>query len=211
MPPMLINQTRCSVEQLKIQTGGRSVPIMRRKVVLKTDVAYRTILTSKDVFCQCAYEITYLLGKKSGKRNHPHGRVMNYMQRIINKLMENQTQMDQILAENAIDSLPEYTDPKEIEISVTSPLVNSYIQIVQLIDGLVQRLDAMWLSNLIYRSEISKITEPWWNDILRLKRFVVLIVRKSSQQKNTAENLKDRLPAAGEPAEEREDAACATA
>ncbi|WP_205617442.1 AcaB family transcriptional regulator [Pelomicrobium methylotrophicum] len=62
----------------------------------------------------------------------------------------------------------EYSHPKELEAKITSPRAVRYLGIVREFDGLVAKLDTLWLSGVIPDGNYSRSIYEWKRRLLRL-------------------------------------------
>jgi hypothetical protein len=62
----------------------------------------------------------------------------------------------------------EYSHPREVEAKITSPRVVQYLGIIREFDGLVSRLDTLWLSGAIPDGDYSRGIYEWKRRLLRL-------------------------------------------
>ena len=73
----------------------------------------------------------------------------------------------------------EYSHPKEIEAKISSPRVVQYLGIIREFDGLVARLDTLWLSGAIPDGHYSRNLYEWKRRLLRLAGGIRSIARQS--------------------------------
>lgn len=78
-----------------------------------------------------------------------------------------------LLEDNGIDSLPDYTAPKDYEVPISSPLVSQYLSLIRTVDDLVQRTDALWLTQVISSSQRSNGVFSWQQHVIRVGRRLV--------------------------------------
>jgi len=91
-----------------------------------------------------------------------------------------------------------YSNPKEVEAQITSPRAVRYIGLIRDFDGLVSRLDTLWLSGVIPDSNYSASIYEWKRRLLRLAGSIrglagraIIAARKKEQQQANDENGKD--------------------
>lgn len=95
--------------------------------------------------------------------------------------MRNETARLEKLAEaNGIEfNGIEYSKPKEIEAKINSPRAVRYLGIIREFDGMVAKLDTLWLSGVIPDSNYSKSIYEWKRRLLRLAGSIRLIANRA--------------------------------
>jgi hypothetical protein len=88
-------------------------------------------------------------------------------------LKEELERVSKLLADNGIDTLPEYTAPKDYEVQITSPLVSQYLALIRTVDELIQRTDALWLTQVISSAQRSNGVFSWQQHVIRVGRRLV--------------------------------------
>lgn len=86
----------------------------------------------------------------------------------------------------------DYSHPKEVEAKITSPRAVRYIGLIREFDGLVARLDTLWLSGVIPDGNYSSSVYDWKRRLLRLASSIrglagraIIAARKKEQQAAT--------------------------
>jgi hypothetical protein len=62
----------------------------------------------------------------------------------------------------------DYTQPKEVEAKISSPRAVRYVGLIREFDGLVAKLDTLWLSGVIPDGDYSRSIYEWKRRLLRL-------------------------------------------
>ena len=77
--------------------------------------------------------------------------------------------IDKLAEANGIEfSRIDYSRPKEVEARITSPRAVRYAGLIREFDGLVAKLDTLWLSGVIHDSDYARSIYDWKRRLLRL-------------------------------------------
>lgn len=77
--------------------------------------------------------------------------------------------MDKLAEANGIEfSGIDYSRPKEVEARITSPRAVRYVGLIREFDGLVAKLDTLWLSGVIPDSDYARRIYDWKRRLLRV-------------------------------------------
>lgn len=91
----------------------------------------------------------------------------------LNKMFEDvrneASRLEKIAEANGIEfNGIEYSRPKEVEAKITSPRAVQYMGLIREFDGLVAKLDTLWLSGMIPDGNYSRSIYEWKRRLLRL-------------------------------------------
>lgn len=73
----------------------------------------------------------------------------------------------------------DYSHPKEVEAKITSPRAVRYVGLIREFDGLVAKLDTLWLSGVIPDGSYSRSIYEWKRRLLRLARTIRSIAARA--------------------------------
>jgi hypothetical protein len=88
----------------------------------------------------------------------------------------------------------EYSRPKEVEAKITSPRAVRYVGLIREFDGLVAKLDALWLSGVIPDGNYSRSIYEWKRRLLRLAGAIrsiagrAMIAARRTEKQGEAKN-----------------------
>lgn len=88
----------------------------------------------------------------------------------------------------------DYSHPKEVEAKITSPRAVRYIGLIREFDGLVAKLDTLWLSGVIPDGNYSRSIYEWKRRLLRLAGTIRSIARRAmiaARRKETQSEAKN--------------------
>ena len=91
----------------------------------------------------------------------------------LNKMFEDMrneaSRLDKMAEANGIEFKGiDYSHPKEVEAKITSPRAVRYVGLIREFDGLIAKLDTLWLSGVIADSAYSRSIYEWKRRLLRL-------------------------------------------
>lgn len=96
----------------------------------------------------------------------------------LNKMFEDMrneaSRLDKMAEANGIEFKGiDYSHPKEVEAKITSPRAVRYVGLIREFDGLIAKLDTLWLSGVIADSAYSRSIYEWKRRLLRLAEHTV--------------------------------------
>lgn len=92
----------------------------------------------------------------------------------------------------------DYSHPKEVEAKITSPRAVRYVGLIREFDGLVAKLDTLWLSGVIPDGNYSRSIYEWKRRLLRLAGTIrsiagrAMIAARRKETQGEAKNGADR-------------------
>jgi len=102
----------------------------------------------------------------------------------------------------------EYSHPKEVGVKITSPRAVRYLGLIREFDGMVAKLDTLWLSGVVPDGNYSRSLYEWKRRLLRLAIVIRSIARRAmiAARKKEAQVAKKALDGTGVNVETQVDA-----
>lgn len=175
-----------------------SRPVIRQKKIIYTLQAQRVVEKMFERTCSALFSTDVILQVIADEADAEQATSFVNVQfaDLIDDIENNIVQIKTLLKEsgNEIDSLEmEYTNPKRIEVFITSPTVGQYSKLLSKFDQFICLIDIAWMYSLIESKERTKVENEWQNKIKSLSSKIItreVKARRAVAAKN-AEALKE--------------------
>lgn len=129
------------------------------------------------------------------------GIVDERLNKAFEEIRSEAARLEQLAEANGIEfGAIQYSNPKQIDAQITSPRAARYLGIIREFDGVVARLDTLWLSGLIPDGEYSTVLYRWKRNLLRLAgsiRMLAIRAIAAARRKREEERKAKQEKAAG--------------
>lgn len=150
---------------------SKSHPYFVHRVKLRSLHAQQVFDRGFEIYANAIFSLSVVLriiGTDQQARD-VEGVVDERMNKAFEDLRNEVARLEKLAEANGIEFAGiEYSRPKEVEAKITSPRAVRYLGLIREFDGMVARLDALWLSGVIPDSNYSRSLYEWKRRLLRL-------------------------------------------
>jgi hypothetical protein len=202
--------TAVSNDQSSTQGRTKSHPYFTQKVKLHSFHAQQVFDRGFELCSNAVFSLSVVLriiGTDEQARE-----VEGIVDERLNKMFEDMrgevSRLEKMAEANGIEFKGiDYSHPKELEAKITSPRAVRYVGLIREFDGLVAKLDTLWLSGMIPDGNYSRSIYEWKRRLLRLagtirsiaSRAMIAARRKETQGDakngvNQADDIEGAVP-----------------
>lgn len=152
-----------------------SIPVYRQTLSLSSLQAQRVMNRSFAAAAGSLFRIDVIiriLGKEEDV-DEVESLIRKMIKELAHDMDKELSGADQLLADGGIETLPEYTHPREFEIEIKSPQIANFARLVTKLDQLMLRVDALWINGLMPNKQRARTTYQWQQRLLGLAGRVI--------------------------------------
>lgn len=160
-----------------------SRPVFERRLTLRTETAQRVVEREYDRVENALYSLEVILriiGKPEAV-DVIESSVNLLLMESIRQVEEEQARFKKLMDDHGIVESPHYTEAREIAVRVSSPQVGQYLMLVQKLDELVIRMDALWLMGVLTNQQRADGAYMWQQTILGMGRKISELQRRGTK------------------------------
>lgn len=160
-----------------------SRPVIERTVSLRTETAQRVMEREYARVENALYSLEVILriiGKPEAVDTIETA-VNQLLMECIGQMDAEQERFKKLMDDHGISEFPNYTQAREIQVSVSSPQVGQYLLLVQKLDELITRMDALWLMGVLSNQQRADGAYCWQQSILHMGRKVAELQRRGGR------------------------------
>lgn len=160
-----------------------SRPVIERTVSLRTETAQRVMEREYARVENALYSLEVILriiGKPEAVDTIETA-VNQLMMKCIGQMDAEQERFNKLMDDHGISELPNYTQAREIQVSVSSPQVGQYLLLVQKLDELIARMDALWLMGVLSNQQRADGSYHWQQTVLHMGRKIAELQRRGTR------------------------------
>lgn len=151
--------------------NAKSHPYFTQKVKLHSFHAQQAFDRGFELCANAIFSLSVVL-RIIGTDEQAH-EVEGLVDERLNKMFEDMSneasRLDKMAEANGIEFKGiDYSHPKEVEAKITSPRAVRYVGLIREFDGLIAKLDTLWLSGVIGDGAYSRSIYEWKRRLLRL-------------------------------------------
>ena len=151
--------------------NAKSHPYFTQKIKLHSFHAQQAFDRGFELCANAIFSLSVVL-RIIGTDEQAH-EVEGLVDERLNKMFEDMrneaSRLDKMAEANGIEFKGiDYSHPKEVEAKITSPRAVRYVGLIREFDGLIAKLDTLWLSGVIADSAYSRSIYEWKRRLLRL-------------------------------------------
>ncbi|WP_126448356.1 AcaB family transcriptional regulator [Sulfuricystis multivorans] len=177
------------------QGGAKSHAFFTQKVKLHSFHAQQVFDRGFEICSNAVFTLSVVLRMISteDQAREVEGIVDERINKTFEDLRGEALRLEKLAESNGIEFVGvEYTNPKEFEAKITSPRIVRYVGLIREFDGLVAKIDTLWLSGVIPDSNYSRSIYEWKRRLLRLAgtirsistRAMIAARRKETQKES---------------------------
>ena len=160
-----------------------SRPVFEKSIELRTETAQRVMEREFGRVENALYSLEVIL-RIIGKPE-----AVDVIESSVNQLLvdcirhveEEQDRFKKLMDDYGISEPPNYTQAREIRVAVSSPQVGQYLLLVQKLDELIARMDALWLMGVLSNQQRADGSYHWQQSILHMGRKVAELQRRGGR------------------------------
>ncbi|WP_086069372.1 hypothetical protein [Alcaligenes faecalis] len=152
------------------ERGPLSIPLYRQTLELSSLQAHRVMDRSFAATSRALFRIDVLLRiiGQEDSIDEVEEMIRNMIKELQDDIKKEISGADQLLKENGITKLPEYTNPHKFEIEIRSPQIANFSRLVTSLDTLILRIDALWINGLMPNKQRARVTHQWQQRLIGL-------------------------------------------
>lgn len=104
-----------------------------------------------------------------------HGHISKASQDMGEKL----TQMKALLEQHQITEQPTYTNPRELEVEITSPQVAQFLRLITQLDSLMAMIDTLWFHGVLTSKQRTQAGLEWQQHLNRLASRIIGVEKRA--------------------------------
>lgn len=104
-----------------------------------------------------------------------HGHISKASQDMQEKL----TQMKALLEQHQITEQPTYTNPRELEVEITSPQVAQFLRLITQLDSLMAMIDTLWFHGVLSSKQRTQAGLEWQQHLNRLASRIIGVEKRA--------------------------------
>jgi hypothetical protein len=160
-----------SKDKTRLQGRSKSHPYFTQKVKLHSFHAQQVFDRGFDLCANAIFSLSVVLrivGTDEQARE-VEGIVDDRLNKMFEEMRGEVARLEKMAEANGIEFMGiDYSHPKEVEAKITSPRAVRYVGLIREFDGLVAKLDTLWLSGIIPDGNYSRSIYEWKRRLLRL-------------------------------------------
>lgn len=152
-----------------------SIPVYRQTLSLSSLQAQRVMNRSFAAAAGSLFRIDVIiriLGKEEDV-DEVEALIRKMIKELAHDMDKELSGADQLLVDGGIETLPEYTHPRDFEIEIKSPQIANFARLVTKLDQLMLRVDALWINGLMPNKQRARTTYQWQQRLLGLAGRVI--------------------------------------
>lgn len=147
-----------------------SIPVYKQDLKLASLQAQRVMNRSFTAAAGSLFRIDVIL-RIIGQEEHideVEDMIRSMIKELEDELNNEIARADEILKQNDIKRMPEYTHPRQFEIEIRSPQIANFARLVAALDTLMIRIDALWINGLVSNKQRARATHQWQQRLIGL-------------------------------------------
>lgn len=160
-----------------------SRPVFGRKVCLRTETAQRVMEREYGRVENALYSLEVILriiGKPEAV-DVIEASVTQHLIECLRQVDEENGRFKKLMDDHGILGIPNYTQEREIEVGVSSPQVGQYLMLIQNLDDLISKMDALWLMGVLSNQQRADGIYRWQQTVLQMGRKIAELQRRGGQ------------------------------
>lgn len=162
---------------------AHSNPILQRKIRLKTNHAQRVHHRGFGRTSNSLHRVDVVLQIISDQKS------VDEVEQIIDELFDQyltdigqeQARLASLLESNGITGEPEYTNPLDVSVEISSPQVSRLVRVLEQFENLVVAIDTLWLYGVFNNKQRKDSIYEWQRRSLRLGNRIVDIEKRAQR------------------------------
>ena len=160
-----------------------SRPVFEKSIELRTETAQRVMEREFGRVENALYSLEVILriiGKPEAV-DVIESSVNQLLMDCIRQVEEEQDRFKKLMDDHGISEPPNYTQAREIRVAVSSPQVGQYLLLVQKLDELISRMDALWLMGVLSNQQRADGSYHWQQTVLHMGRKIAELQRRGTR------------------------------
>lgn len=171
---------------MEVSKKMKSLPSLTQRLILDTEEAQRVYQRTFSEILKNLYYLSVVARISSdneGAIDELNEQVEEKFADFFDSLEDEAVRLSALCYDNAITTLPTYSMPLEIDVEVSSPMANRYLQLLKKLDRVVQLLDSLWLAEHFTAKQKLRGTYEW-------QRKLVKVANQVREARNRAKSFK---------------------
>ena len=188
------------VEQSKRIEQVKSRPVFKQKLTVKTIEAQRVMNRSFDRAAYALFSIDVIMriiGEQTDKRSEIdelETTIQDHITKVSDDMDKEIARFEKLMADNGIENEPEYTNPVEYSIEITSPQVARFASLTRKLDRFMVLSDSLWMNAVLSNFQRTDGHYHWQQRVIKLagriigiERFARIAARRSGRDAEISE------------------------
>ncbi len=172
-----------------------SRPVLRETFVIQSDAGQKVLRRERGFVrvMSALYSINvilYIIGDAEAA-DQVEAEINAKLTDFATRLAAERQRLATLSAQHGANRQVAYTNPKTLTVSVTSPQLARYVELVRALDALMIDVDSLWMLMVLTNRQKATATAQWRNELLRIGRFIMNLEvrarRSAERQGRTAE------------------------
>jgi hypothetical protein len=183
-----------------------SKPVLRQTLTVRSQQAHYVLKENRSFYLvvRAFYSLTVVLRiiGDDEQMDQVEKHMRTRLGEVHKLLQDEHDRMQHLLDENAITTMPEYTHPREVTLSISSPQLAQFVRLIELLDRCMMLLDALWFAGLIVAKDRRDATKRMRRAVYTLGREMIALekrARASAVRAGKSAQIAEAEAAAGEP------------
>lgn len=177
-----------------------SRPMFKRTVLLQSVQAQRVIERSYVRTAQSMFTVEVILRimDRSDFVNEMQKVIANHLTQMTIALQTAHQGYDQKMLDAGVSDIPSYSSPKPYELELTTPQGGQFINMIDQMDKLMGKIDALWMASLLDSETRIDETYKWQQMLLKMAGRIQSIesrARRAASQQGKDEEVQVKAPA----------------
>lgn len=168
-------------QKSKPRVSTYSRPIFRRNFTLQTLHAQKVFNRSFTKVAEGLFSLDVILQIIANQEE------VKQVSLLINELMDKKEaeqkvaleQFKKLFADNGIEGLPEYTNPKTVNVEINSPQLPRYLRLISVMDQIIMAIDTLWLNSVLDSEQRTDAVFEWQQKMIKLSNQIINIERRA--------------------------------
>lgn len=152
------------------ERGPLSIPLYKQTLELSSLQAHRVMDRSFAATSRALFRIDVILRIIGQEDNidEVEDMIRSMIKELQDDIKKEISGADELLKENGIQKLPEYSNPHRFDIEIRSPQIANFSRLVTSLDALILRIDALWINGLMPNKQRARVTHQWQQRLIGL-------------------------------------------
>lgn len=129
--------------------------------------------------------------------DHVEGIIQGHITTVSDDIDKAIAQLNKLMVDNDIDSMPEYTSPVDYELEISSPQVALFASLIRKLDTLMARFDTLWLNSVLTNKQRSDASYQWRQRLVNVAGRIIHTEKRAriaAHTKGKAQEVADQAP-----------------
>lgn len=154
-----------------------SRPVLRETFVVQSDAGQKVLRRERGFVrvMSALYSINvilYIIGDAAAA-DQVEAEINNLLNDFGARLTAERQRLATLSAQHGANRQVEYTNPKTLTVSISSPQLARYVELVRALDALMGQVDSLWMLMVLTNRQKATATAQWRNELLRIGRFIM--------------------------------------